>query len=425
MATSQMAQLLFRQYGEIADPLPSENTLAKDIEFVPTEQRSGELYTFPVRMGYDQSFTRATDHGINTLINPSEARYEDAQLQGSEIIGRGQLSYGDMTRLSATKGRTSRAYDQGIATKLANLLSGAEQARDMDLLYGPGTNGLANIGVVNAVPVAASLGVVTINIARASFIPGFWNAALGAQLTVADGSGTIRNPTAAAVVTAVDTSKCRVQLTGVQAEMNAIAPSDLLFFYGARSASMVGIQAICENTGTLFNIDASKFPQWKALSYAVGATPLSFDKVAEGLASAADNGLSDGCVLYVNPKTWTDLQTDEVALRRYVNEKGDKAAPGFAEIEYTMACGVVKIKPYHYMKQGLAFAIPTQEYHRVGSSDITFRPVGVQNEFFYQELAGQTGAEVRCYADQAVVSDAPYHTVMFTGIANTSDNTPS
>lgn len=420
-----MSELLFRQYGEIADPLPAEDSIAADIAFVPTEQRNGELYTFPVRMGYEQGFTRSVTHGIATLNNAAEAKYEDAQLQGSEIIGRGQLSYGDMTRMSQNKGRSSRAYDQGIATKLANLLSGAEQQREMDLLYGPGTAGLANLGVVNAIAVAASLGVVTINFTRASFIPGFWNAALNAQLDIYDGSATHRNPTAAAVVTGVDTSRCRVTLTGVQAEMNAIAPNDLVFFRGARANSMVGIQAIAENTGTLFNISASTYPQWKAVTYSAAAAPLSFDKVAEGLSAAADNGLSEGCTLYVNPKTWTDLLTDEVALRRYVNEKGDTAKPGFAKIEFVMNVGNVTIKPHHYIKQGIALAIPTQEYHRVGSSDITFRPVGVQNQFFYQELQGQSGAEVRCYADQAVVSDAPYHTVLFTNIANTADNVPS
>jgi hypothetical protein len=413
-----------RQYGEIANPIPGEKTFAADIKFVPQNLRTGEDYRFPVRLGLEQGATYNTDHGAFSLNSAVDGDYQVANLEGAEIALRATLSYGEMSRLSQSKGRSSRAYDQGIGLKIANLTDAGEQHRDMNLWYGAGSSGLANIGVISAVAVAASSGVVTVNISRATFIPGFWQDFRNGSVDVYTSGGSQRNTNALLKVTAVDRDRCRVQLTGNTSDAAAVAANDVIFFRGGRASSMVGVQAICENSGSLFGISAATYPQWKAVQYAVGGS-LSFDKVAEGLSAAADNGLSEGCTLYVNPRTWTDLMTDEVALRRYVGERSEKAKPGFNELEFVMNCGPVKIKPYRYMKQGLAFAIPTQEMHRVGSTDLTFTLPGSPNEFFYRELDSQAGAEIRIYTDQAVVCESPYHVVEFTGVQNTADCVPA
>lgn len=424
MAAPNTGALLMRQYGEIANPVPGEKTFAADIKFVSQELRTGEDFRFPVRLGLEQGATYNTDHGAFALNAAVDGDYQVAALEGAELAMRATLSYGEMSRLSQSKGRSSRAYDQGIGLKIANLTDAAEQHRDMNLWYGAGSSGLANIGVVSAIAVAASSGVVTINISRATFIPGFWQDFRGGSVDVFTAGGTQRNTNALLKVTGVDRERCRVQLTGNTTDAAAVAANDLLFFRGARAASMVGMQAICENSGSLFGISAATYPQWKAVQYAVGGT-LNFDKVAEGLSAAADNGLSEGCTLYVNPRTWTDLMTDEVALRRYVGERSEKARPGFNELEFVLNCGPVKIKPYRYMKQGLAFAIPTQEVHRVGSTDLTFTLPGSPNEYFYRELDGNAGAEIRCYTDQAIVAESPFHIVEFTGLSNTADCIPA
>lgn len=417
------AQLLMRRYGDIADVIPGENTLAKDLSF-DTRNKLGELYYFPVRLGLELGATFNVDHSAYTLNTKVDGVYKDAQIDSAEITLRATLSYGEMHKLSASKGRSDKAYDQGIGLKLANLMDGAEMIRDAQLFYGSGTTGVANLGVINAVAVAASSGVVTVNITRQSWMAGFWQDAKNLRVDVYSSGGTQRNTNAALQVTAVDPSNCRVQLTGNTADAAAVAATDQLFFYNARSTSMFGLQAICENTGTLFNIDAAANPQWKAVSYPVGSAPLSFDKVAEGIAGVADNGLKEGLNLYVNTRQWTDLVNDEVALRRYLGKDSDKASPGFSEIEFTMACGKVKIKPHRYVKQGLAFGIPTSKTKRVGSTDLTFRAPGNPNEFFFRELDQNNGSEVRIYSDQAVICEAPFHMVLFSGIESASDQVP-
>ena len=196
-----------------------------------------------------------------------------------------------------------------------------------------------------------------------------------------------------------------------------------IFFFGARLSSMVGLQGIAENTGTLFNVSAATYPQWRSVNYAVGGTSLSFDKVAEGLSAVSDNGLTDGGTLYVNPRTWTDLMTDEAALRRRIND--DKSArTGYNKLAFDMNCGPVTIKAYKYTKQGLSLFVPTQETHRIGSTDITFTAPGNPNRYFWTELANSNGARIKAYSDQAIVSENPSRICLFTGIQSNGDVVP-
>lgn len=422
MAAPATGSLLMRRYGDVANPIPGEQTLAKDLKFL-TQYKTGEDFRFPVRLGLEQGATYNTDHGLATLNAAVDGTYSVASLEGAEIFLRATFSYGEMSRLSANKGRSDKAFDQAVGLKIANLMDAGEQHRDISLLYGAGSSGLANIGVVSAVPVASVGGVVTLNISRATFIPGFWQEFIGGKVDVYTAGGAIRNATTDLQVTGVDITRCRVTLTGLQAETNAIVATDVFFLKGARAKQMVGIQAILENTGTLFGISAATYPQWKGVQYAVGGA-LDFDKVAEGLSNAADNGLTSGCTLYVNPRTWTDLMTNEAALRRRTSDSS-KAKSGYGDLEFEMNCGVVKVKQYRYMKQGIAIALPTQDWHRVGSTDLTFTLPGSPNEFFYRELETQGGSEIRIYTDQAVCSEAPFRSVLFSGISNSADCIPS
>ncbi len=421
---ANLQSILKRRYAPLVNPVAPTKSMAKAIPF-RTEYKTGEDYRFPLRFGLEQGFTRNNDHTAATLNAAVEADRQVASLKGSEIAGTAEFSYGDMATLSKTKGDSPEAYDQAVGTKILDLSDGASQHLDMDLIYGCGTTGLANIGVVNAVAVAASLGVVTINITRASFIPGFWIDAKNVMLDLYTAGGALVNTTQALKVTGVDISRCRVQLTGATADAAAVAATNVIHFYGARTKSMVGIQAILENSTSLFGIDAAVTPQWRAVTYPVGGA-LSFDKVMEGLAALADNNVEDGVDLWVGNRAWTDLMTDEAALRRRLESEGKKIKTGYQELEFHGPCGVVTIKTYRNMKQGLAVALPKSGVHRIGSSDITFGLPGSKgNEFFYQELPTKLGASIRVYTDQAVVIEQPFQSCLFSGISSAADVSPS
>lgn len=433
-AATSTAALLKQVYGDLSDPMAPEDSFARDVKFM-TSRKIGRDYYFPVRLGLELGASFSLSHNAYALGDAQDAVYQDATVSGAEITVRAQISYGQMSTLSEAKGDSEKAYDQGVALKILNLGAGHELFREMQLWYGSGSGNatVANIGVIAAsgadnTPAADQ---VYIALSRATFIPGFWQNFIGGMLDIYNGTTIVNDSTATAyyTVVGVDTSKCRITLSGESTDITALAANAsvgfTVHFHGSVGASMLGVQPIMENTGTVFDISAATYPQWKGISYAVNGT-FTFDKCVEGLSVAADNGLNSGCNLYLNNRTWTDLLTDEVALRRYFgDEMGGKARPGFKELEFVTQCGVTKIKPYRYMKQGLAFAVPVQEWHRVGSTDITATLPGTPDEFFFLQLPDNNGAELRNYSDQAIVPDMIFHTIMFTGIENTADSIPS
>jgi hypothetical protein len=421
--TAELGNLLYTQYGELANPVTPSDMIASDIDFVAQDKRAGGLYEFPLRLGLENGVTFANSHDAYALNAASAADYEKASLRGSEMTVVADISEAEMASLSPSKGKSSRAYDQAVGVKIANASDSAVQKRDLHLMYGPGDSGLVNIGVLSSVGTLSGTSY-QIAITRATYIPGFWFEAKGVQLDIRTSGGLAANSTATpAIVTAVDRDNARITVSAAT-WTNPPDAGSTIFLYGSRTASMVGLQAIAENSGSLFGVDASVYPQWRAVSYPVGSTSLSFDKVSEALSAVSDNGLTEGGTLYVNPRTWTDLMNDEAALRRRIND--DKSArTGYNKLSYDMNCGHVEVKQYRYMKQSIALFVPTQEVHRVGATDISFTGKGNPTSFNWVNLPSNNGARIRNYSDQAIVSSNPSHIAIFSGILNNGDIIPA
>jgi len=425
--------LLKQVYGDLADPLAPEDSFARDVKFM-TGKKIGREYYWPVRLGLELGVSFSLTHNAYALGEAVDAIYQDATVSGAEMTVRSQISYGQMSTLSESKGDSAKAYDQGVAIKILGMTQGHELFREMQLWYGPGsvTTPVANIGVVattGAINTPAA-GQMYLTITRASFIPGFWqNFQNGLIDLYAPAATAAANTNAALQVVGVDVSKCRLTITGNATDIAALdaaaAAGYDIEFHGAVANSMLGVEPIALTDGSIFGISNATYPQWKVINFAVNGA-LTFDNVTGALSVAADNGLKRGGKLYICNRTWTDLLNDEVALRRYFGDSmGGKAAPGFKELEFITASGVVSIKPYQYMKQGNAAFIPSDVWHRVGSSDITATLPGNPDEFFFLQLPSNNGAELRTYSDQALIADFFFTSIWFTGIENTFDAVPS
>lgn len=425
---SDYSLLLKRVYGDLVNPLPPENSLAEAIPFSKGE-KVGERYEFAVRMSTEQGATYNSDHtgfAINTNVG---AEYKTAYLSGTETLFKGAVSYGDLSRLSDSKGKSPGAYDSAISRLILDLTEGAENHREANLLYGAGTTGLASLGTCSAVAVAAAGGVITVNISRATFAPGLWQVLKNAKLTAYNAAAALNS---VVQVTGMDLSKARIQLTEVDAGAAAaigvaIGAGNMpaFFFAGARTKSMVGLQAYGENTSTLNGIDASVYPLWKAATSAVGSVALSFDKVQEGVTMLADSGLDAGLDLFLNVRAWADMASDEAAFRQYIETTGGKdASVGFAKLTFVTSCGKVTIRSHKFLKQSLAVGIP-KGCKRIGSRDISYELPGNPNRFFWLETAGYAQSEIRNYADQSLLVPTPSHMILFSGIQNAADVVPA
>lgn len=423
--------LLKQVYGDLADPLAPEDSFARDVKFM-TGKKIGREYYWPVRLGLELGVSFSLTHNAYALGEAVDAIYQDATVSGAEMTVRSQISYGQMSTLSESKGDSAKAYDQGVAIKILGMTQGHELFREMQLWWGPGSDAapVGNIGVVantGAINTPAA-GQMYLTITRASFIPGFWQNYQNGLFDLYTGS-TKGNSNAALQVVGVDVQKCRLTVTGNATDIAALdndaSAGYKIEFHGAVANSMLGVEPIALTSGSIFGISNATYPQWKMITFAVNGV-LTFDNVTGALSVAADNGLKRGGKLYLCNRTWTDLLNDEVALRRYFGDAmGGKASPGFKELEFITASGVITIKPYQYMKQGNAAFIPMDVWHRVGSSDITATLPGNPNEFFFLQLPSNNGAELRTYSDQALIADFFYTSIWFTGIESTFDAVPS
>ncbi len=422
MATTDYQSLLKDVLGSPVDLLPTEGSLAADIGFAEAD-RSGDRFEFPVHLQDEQGFTYNTDHEAFTLEDEVSGVEQTAFLDGSEIAGVAQIATGLMTKMSRSRGSSKQAYDQAMGRKIENLMKSAENRREISMLYGPGTTALADLGVVGTVVSQASTTLVVF-LTRASYSPGLWKQLIGAKFDFYTSGGTQHTANAAAQLTSINTTNHRLTFTK-SASDTSFAASDVITFRNSRAKSAVGLQAIADNTGTLFNIAGATFPQWRVEQYAVGG-PLTFDKVIEGATQAADNGCDYGLNLYLNLRAFSDLMTDEAALRRHPDANPQKKQKvGYQELEFNGPCGRIMIKPHRYMKQGIALALPVEQCKRVGSTDLTFRAPGSKNEWFFRELDTKMGCQIRCYSDQAIIIEKPFHAVQFTGVASTADIVPA
>ena len=141
-------------------------------------------------------------------------------------------------------------------------------------------------------------------------------------------------------------------------------------------------------------------------------------KITSGVAKAVEKGLDQDIKILVNPRTWSNLMSDQAALRKFDGSyKSEQAENGMSTIKFHGQNGVIEIEPSIHVKEGFAYGVVIDDLIRVGSSDITFKRPGQGDEFF-RDLEASAGYELRSYCDQALFSSCPGKMILFFGIVN-------
>jgi hypothetical protein len=179
---------------------------------------------------------------------------------------------------------------------------------------------------------------------------------------------------------------------------------------------MAGLHKIVTNTGSIFGISSSQYALWKGNSHPV-AGALTFSKLAQGLSKPVEKGLESDVVIFVNPRSWASLMTEQAGARRFdVSYKEAKGNNGFEALEFYSQNGKMQIMSSNYVKEGYAYAINPENFLRVGSTDITFKSPMVKDEFIHL-LPDNNGYGIRAYTNQALFCNKIGHQLLFTGIA--------
>lgn len=307
----------------------------------------------------------------------------------------------------------SRAVQGGAksfmdATKflVANMLRSMAKKLEIEMLYGQMGYGIVGSIVGN---------VITIKVGE--WAPGIWAGAEKLPIEIRDATGAITR--GEAVVKSVDMQAKTITLEAAPA---GVVANDVIWHKGAYGNEFPGIHKILTiATGTLFNIDVAQYNLFRGNVFDAGADVLSFTKLNLAAARAVEKGLDSDLYAMVNPRTWANMMNDQAALRRYdssyssaTTEQGSKTLKFFAQN------GTIEIEPSIYVKEGYAYLLSTEDWYRVGSTDMTFKTPG-QGEEFFRHLENSAAYELRLYTDQALFCAAPGRNVIITNILTDED----
>lgn len=393
---------LFKEvYADKLENLIPEGT--KFMQKVPFSQRKkelGSLYHQPVVLGLEHGITYAgpTDDAF-ALVDAVNGVIKDATVQGSQMMLRSRLGIAAASRAA---GGEPKAFENATKFLVRNMLRSMARRLEVGMFYGG-----MGIGAVGAVA-----GLV-LTIATAEWAPGIWAGSEQMKIDIYDATSVTLRGTAQ--VASVDMDARTVTVVAMPV---GVIPTDVIYFEGANGKEAVGIHKILTNTGLLFGINAAQYNLWRGNQLAIGGNPLSFARVQDGIARAVEKGLDSDVTVFVNPRTWSDLLTEQTALRQYDSSyKVGVSENGSQEITFYGQNGKVEIVPSIFVKEGYSYVLCLEEMLRIGSTDITFKRPD-QGETFFRELENSAGYELRAYSDQALFSYAPGKCTLISGIVN-------
>lgn len=391
----------------LVDAIPSWAVVQDRWEFEPSEA-TGDKYIFAIAIQKEGGFTYAPTSGVgsgaqamNAVISGAIVR---AEVEGYGIYLRSRLSY-DAASRAAKSGK--QAFQQAYGALLKNMKESHQYRLECSLLYG--RDGIGKV--------ETAVGGGVFQIFDADFADGIWAAGLKDSIIEAfDGTGsTVAQHNADLTISAVNISTRRITVTGTS---SAVVQNDFFYFKGSRTTTAYnecpGLYRILTNTSTLFNVDAGVYDSWKAQQYNIGGQ-VSMTAIMKMAALCVAYGLEDG-ILLLNPNSFAQLASDEAALVREQNgEKRAKRGP--RSITFTMGNVDIEIVSHPLVKRGHTMLLPSDQVHRVGSTDVTMSLPG-SNEPLQVIVTGVTAIEIHSMSDQGIFVEVPGRAALGYGITN-------
>lgn len=418
---------LFKQvYGDdVVNLLPEFAHITKNTKFVKNDQRTGNYYNQPVIVVGENGVTyAAAGSGAYALNGASTMVMQNAQILGSQITIKATMDNESAAR--AVSGGAS-AFESATKLQTANVLESHAKRVELALLYGQTNLGIAD----SSVNTDATTTVITFTLA--SWADATWSGLNGASISLFKTSdGTILNSNAALVITAVSTTNRTLTITGNSTDIAAIdtwvggagGQQAYVNFYGARTGSTTyaeaaGIDKIVTNSGSLFGIDAAVYNLWAGNTYDASSAALTQAKLDAAIAVAVGKGLAQNVTVYVNPKTWSNLNTDQAAKRMYDSSYSEKEfTNGANSIKYLSQNGQLEIVSHPFVKQGEAFIVPLEEAVRIGATEVTFNIPGQDDGSYFTPMENNMGFFYKSYSNQALIINTPAKAVKIINIVN-------
>lgn len=385
--------------------IPDTVELLRTTRFDEAE-KIGRKYLVPVALTFENGVTYG-DKTAFALNDPIAGVYEEIEMDSNPVVLRSQVSQAAANAMV----KSDKAFATWAYLRSQNMMKSLAKRAEIAMWYGQ-----TGLGKVSASSVSTN---ATVTITDATWAPGIWSGMEGAAFDVYNGGSKI-NTNADCILVSVDYDNKQIVLSGNATDLGNIAATHDIFFKGAKSNDMAGVDKIMTNTGSLFGIDASAYALWKANSYSAGSAALSMSKVLKALAApVGKGGLDEDVNLYVATKTYENLNSDFGALRSLDQSYSKSAGQnGVQRIEYFGQNGKISIIPVSFIKEGEAFLMPPKQIKRVGTTDLTFATNGPHGEEFFLPLASSAGYELRCQYDFSVMIEKPAQCTKISSIVN-------
>ena len=306
---------LFKEiYNELKDLVPANTKMADMIPFAPGDKELGAAYNEPVVLGLEGGITYGGSDGeAFALRTPSSFTLKNARVKSVEMVLRSAIS----TAVASRSQNSNGAFQRGIKLLTGNMMKSMYHRLEVSLIYGQ-----KGIGEIESVALVS--GNTEVKVKDQEWAAGIW---VGTTKHKVDVFANDLSSSIAAEVAIVgyDIEAKTVTLTGDLT--GSLADDQRIFFSGACEAGpvhkdMLGLHAIAETRGTLFEINNTNEPLFQGNIVDVGtsstAAKLSFAKVEEAVARAVEKGLGEEqMTVMVNVNSWNDLLTEQTAKRRY------------------------------------------------------------------------------------------------------------
>lgn len=402
------------QYApDLNDLIPQHAILMQKLKYVPADKQNGAFYAVPCILRSNQGVSYLGDSGnVNELTTAINAIMKEAQVKGSELNIRGQLSYKALSQAATAGARAFKKSSSWLVEDMANV---SFTRLELSTLHGQ-----EGLGVVqaNAVGTAALVDVI---VSEPTWATGIWVVLEGALFEFWDGD---TSRSVVGQLTKVTSATRTLQFSRVgPGDLTDISADDNIFFKGAKAGAsyneMAGLfKQYSTTSGELFGIQDRQNYSLLQGNVASDIGEISSAKVVEAASLAVDKGLMTDAVILVGTKTFADLNAENMGLRMFDSSySGAKAENGSKELSYDHINGKLTVICHPFVKGGQALIMDPNDGLFVGSSKPTFEIPGMPDKFF-RLVQDYNAVELQNYADLAVFVHKPGQGVVLTGITH-------
>lgn len=399
--------------------LPENVVLLKKLPKIAEAEKIGRKFLQCVQLGHENGFT----YGDGTAFSLNDAvagTYEEAEVDANPIVLNTKISESAFNRMA----NKSKFLGEGTLRTLGMYESMARRC-EISMLYGQ-----SGIAVTSSSSNVSSTST-DVTFTAASWAPGVWAGAIGAEVHFYNGASLVSSSTDAVFsVYSVNMDTRVVRFTGTATGISALDTSigsgaRDCFFRGSKSNDMLGLNAQIVGGTSFFGIDPTIYNLWQGNTHSAGSAALTMSKVLKAAAKCvARGGLTRGVLeLHVSAATYTDLNLDQAALRSYDEGYSAKRAEnGSDEIVYHGPGVKIVVVLNNCVKEGEAFLLPMEHIKRVGAKDIGFVSVGKSNgeDEYFRMMEGTAAYQLRMSAEFSILLDMPARACKITSIVNNS-----